>query len=272
MNDSLLRGEPAAAASSREAAWLWAGLAVAFSPALAELASHWREEPWARYSALALWLLPRSATALRERSPGRRDGLILVLAGLSLEVFAAAAGPAKLGRPGLVLGVLGMARALGHPPLRIAALAVFLVPVPAALVRLPAPLLRPLLEVPAAALAGALGASVEAVSLGIARGDALLRVYPHDLGVPLAALFAGAAYAASVVRGAAVTRALLAAAAASLTALPVQLGALVVAALVLEARGPELARSWLDDGPWLLAALAALAAFEAARRQRPAAA
>lgn len=268
MNGSLLRGESAAAPSTREAAWLWAGLALAFSPAFAELVSHWREEPWARYSAVALWLLPRSASALRERVPGRRDGLLLVLAGLALEVFAALAGPAKLGRPGLVLGVLGMARALGHPPLRVAALAVLLVPVPAALVRLPDPLLRPLLLAPAAALAGALGASLEAVPLGLARGAALLRVYPHDLGVPLAALFAGAAFATSVVRGAGATRALLAAAAASLTALPVSLAALFVGALVFEARGAELARSWLDDGPWLLAALVALVGFEAARRQR----
>lgn len=268
MNGSLLRGEPAVAASPREAAWLWAGLVLAFSPALGELASHWRAEPWARYSALGLWLLPRSATALAERVPGRRDGLLWIFAGLALEVFAAAAGPAKLGRPGLVLGVLGMARALGHPPLRSAALAVFLVPVPAALARLPEPLLRPLLEQPAAALAKGLGAAVEAGPVGIARGEELLRVYPHDLGVPLAALFAGAAFAAYVVRGAAAPRALVAAAAASLLALPAQLAALLVAALLLEARGAGVARRWLDDGPWLLGAFAALVAFEAARRTR----
>jgi hypothetical protein len=268
LNGSLLRGEPAAAASPREAAWLWAGLVLAFSPALAELASHWRAEPWARYSALGLWLLPRSATALAERAPGRREGLLLVLAGLVLEVFAAAAGPAKLGRPGLVLGVLGMARALGHPPLRAAALAVFLVPVPAALARLPEPLLRPLLEQPAAVLASALGAAVEARPLGIARGEALLRVYPHDLGVPLAALFAGAAFATRVVRGASAPRALLAAGGASLLALPAQLAALLVAALLLDSRGAEVARRWLDDGPWLLAAVGALVVFEAARRTR----
>jgi hypothetical protein len=258
-------GAPAAAPSTREAAWLWAGLALAFSPALAEIAAHWRAEPWARYSAVVLWLLPRcaSAGAGTERSPGRRDGLFLVGAGLALEVFAAAAGPAKLGRPGLVLGVVGMARALGHPPLRIAALAAFLVPVPAALARLPDPLLRPLLLAPAAAA----GDSLEAVRLGIAHGDALLRVYPHDLGVPLAALFAATAWAASALRGDPIPRALARAAAASLAAFPVQLAALVVAALVLEARGPEAARSWLDDGPWLVAALAALAAFESARRR-----
>ena len=268
MSGSLLRGQPAAAPSTREAVWLWAGLLLAFSPALVEIVAHWREEPWARYSVVALWLLPRSAAALPERAPARRDGLLLVLAGLALEVFAAAAGPAKLGRPGLVLGVVGLARALGHPPLRVAALAAFLVPVPATLARLPEPLLRPLLQEPAVALAGALGASVAAAPFGIARGEALLRVYPHDLGVPLAALFAGAAFAASLVRGAGAQRALFAAGAASLAAFPVQLGALFVGALVLEARGAAAARSWLDDGPWLLAALAALAAFEAARRTR----
>ena len=86
--------------------------------------------------------------------------------------------------------------------------------------------------------------------------------------MPLAALFAGAAYAARVVRGAGAPRALLGAAGASLLALPAQLAALVVAALLLECRGPDVARRWLDDGPWLLAGLAALAAFEAARRTR----
>jgi hypothetical protein len=245
------------------------GLALAFSPALAELVSHWRVAPWARYSALALWLLPRSASALGERSPRRSDGLVLVTAGLVLEVFATAAGPAKLARPGLVLGVLGLARALGHPPLRVALLVLFLVPVPAALARLPEPVLRPLLQEPAAALARAAGAPVESLSLGIARGDALLRVYPHDLGVPLAALFAGAAYAAALVRGAATPRALATAAAVSPLALPVQLAGLGVAGLLLDAPGPEAARRWLDDGPWLLSAAVALFAFEWARRSRP---
>jgi hypothetical protein len=268
LNDSLLRGEPAAA-SPREAAWLWTGLALAFSPALAELVSHWREAPWARYSVLALWLLPRSATALGERAPGRSDGLVLIVVGLALEVFAVAAGPAKLARPGLVLGVLGLARALGCPPLRAALLAVFLVPVPALLARLPEPLLRPLLQEPAVALARAVGAEGESVPLGIARADQLLRVYDHDLGVPLAALFAGAAFAAALVREATSPRALLGAAALSPLALPVQLAGLFVAALLLDARGPEAARRWLDDGPWLLAAVAALLAFEAARRSRP---
>jgi hypothetical protein len=268
LNVGRLRRE-SAAASPREGAWLWAGLALAFSPALAELVAHWREEPWARYSALAVWLLPRSATALGERAAPRSDGLALVAVGLVLEVFAAAAGPAKLARPGLVLGVLGLARALGRPPLRAALLVLFLVPVPAALARLPEPLLRPLLQDPAVALARAAGAPLESLPLGIARGEALVRVYPQDLGVPLAALFAGAAYAAALVRGASAPRALGAAAAAAPLALPAQLAGLFVAGLVLDARGPEAARGWLDDGPWLIAAGFALFAFEAARRGRP---
>jgi hypothetical protein len=49
----------------------------------------------------------------------------------------------------------------------------------------------------------------------------------------------------------------------------VQLAALTAGALLLDARGAEAARRWLDDGPWVLCSLAALAVFEAARR-RPA--
>jgi hypothetical protein len=254
------------AGAARGDAWLWAGVALAFSPALFELLAHWRDEVWARSSALALYFVLRCAAARPADPPRRAAGLAALGSGLALEIAALAAGPEPLARVGFALGLLGAALFAGRPPLRVALLFLALVPVPFALQSALDPVLRPLLEKTAALLASALAAPTDAVALGLQQGERVLRVYATDLGLPVAALLAAAAWARGARRGSPLGPALAATAAAGVLGLGIQLAALAGAGLVLAGPGEAPARRVLEHAPPLLAVACALALFELPRR------
>ena len=94
---------------------LWGALVVAFSASWVDLVRHWTEEPWARPSVLFLALFVVAAARDRGRQAPRRGGGLLVAAGLGLSLIAFGGSMDRLGRPGIPLGIIGMARALGRP-------------------------------------------------------------------------------------------------------------------------------------------------------------
>jgi hypothetical protein len=263
------RGSPAALdAPSRPEALLWAGAALAFSPALVELARHFATDAWARPSLGALYLVGRGAWGSPAASARPGAGLALLAGGLALEGAGIALGPASLVRPGLALGAVGMALFLGRPSLRLALLFLAVVPVPFALQTALDPALRPLLQTPAAALASLLAGPTESVAQGLQQGARFLRVYASDLGLPEAALLAAAAWAVAARRRAPLPRTALVCAAAGAAGLGLQLAGLVLSALVLASAGEEAARSTLGTVPGLLALAAAIGGLELALRRR----
>ena len=76
-------------------------------------------------------------------APPRRDGLVALAAGVVLEVFGVAAESWSLARLGLPVAAMGLARYAGRPPVAVAALLLFAIPLPDTLVTLPSPRSRP---------------------------------------------------------------------------------------------------------------------------------
>lgn len=248
--------------------WLWLGLALAFSPAILDLAAHWRDEAWARSSVLALYFVARGSEGRPADPPRRLQGFAFLAAGLLVQMGALAAGPESLARVGLALGLLGLALLLGRPPLRLALLFLALVPVPFALQRALDPLLRAPLETAAAAVASGLGPATEAAALGLSQGERFLRIHPPDLGLPLMALLAAAAWACASRLQVAPGRALGASIAAGAAGgFGIQLAGLVAAALLLASLGEEPARRFLEQAPPLFAAVLAVGGLELTRRR-----
>jgi len=114
-------------------ALLWAAGLLAFQPVLADLLQHWRVNPWARYSLVFVPLFVLSlvrASGASRPAPAPRAGVGWLAAGLALEVLSAAAGVVSVGRPGLALGLIGMARWCGLASYPAVFLALFIIPVP----------------------------------------------------------------------------------------------------------------------------------------------
>jgi hypothetical protein len=242
---------------------LWLALGAALSPSLVDLARHWALEPWARYSALFVPLLVLAGWTDPRAGRPRADGYVLLGLGLVLSVATVGGGMPRLGRPGIVLAVLGLARVLGRPSPARALLAAFAIPVPYALSSALGPGLALLAAHATAAAAHAAGGAVEllrsdeAVRLAGAHGS--LTLGPADGGLPAIALLAGLGWYRAARRGAPV-------AAAAWTALrwaPLGLAAqallLAAAAGVFLAGVPAGARGILDHGLWAVAAVGLLA-------------
>jgi len=249
----------------------WLCLAVALSPALLELARHLGAAPWAGYTAVVAALFGITVAAAPEDAPRRRPGLLLLGAAITTQLLAAAAGPPGLGRLALPLGITGLACWLGRPAPRVAALSVFLVPVPYTVVAALSPALEASLLQAAAALASPLaGGGLGAEGRVLRGGAAEFWVRPPHGGLPLAALLAAGLALRAVRRGKGILAAGLAAALGAGIALPLQVIALGAAVLLAASGRPDTAWAWLDRGVAVLAgaALLAEAAF-ASRRNVP---
>src|SRR5262245_30971925 len=138
-------------------ALLAAALVLALAPVFEEIARHVAMNPWTSY---VLGMVPFCvlAFARAERTAPRRDGLLWIAAALALELLGLLAGPAQIGRLGVPLAAIGLARLLGRPALPGALLACWLVPIPNALLRAASPELERFFLDVAARLAGLLGA------------------------------------------------------------------------------------------------------------------
>lgn len=249
----------------------WAGLLVAFSPVCLDLAESWWRTGEERLSLIGPVLL---AVGVWARAPDparepRRDGAVAVGAGALLELLGVAAGAWSLARAGLPIAVLGMARMKGRPPLAVAALSLFAVPLPGTLVSLASPELPTLFARAAAGAWRVVGGEVAATGQTLLAPQGHVAVY--DTGLRLAAAFAGAGWLSAVLDRASLLRALPRVAGFALAGLLVQALGVAIAAGLLDAGRPAWAERWLVAGlPLCAVAGALLAVAIAARRSGPA--
>lgn len=237
------------------AAILWVALGIAFSASWVELVRHWMEEPWARPSVLFLALF--LAAAARDRGPRnrRRGGGWLVLGGLGLSLISFGVGLGRLGRPGIPLGIIGMARVLGRPSLATSMLALWVIPPPSLLSEALSPGLEGGLAWLAAGAGEALGLPAVSSSHTLEIAGSTVEIRPTDGGIPLAIYFAGLGWWSAVRAGGGVRDALRAAARIVPLGFVAQALVLCLAFALLAGRAPTAARTVLDHGAWLALAL-----------------
>jgi len=247
---------------------VWVAFLFAFSPLLSDLVEHARAHPWAAWNLL--FAVPLALLARRDSSPEspRRDGYAWLGMALALEGLAIAGGPLRWGRPAIPLGVLGLARILGRPSLRVAALACWALPLPTFIASVASPLLEYIWLRSAAALLS-LFAPISVHQAYASWPQGVLQLQPADGGLPLALFLSGVGwiYALPIWRG--FLRALMTAAWWGLVGLPVQ-GLVVLIALALAVGDrAEVARLWLSWGAFLGCALLAVAAMARTLRLSP---
>lgn len=242
---------------SRSAAWLsWLALVVAFSPVLADLAQHLASDPPLRYALLFAPLLVVALRSVPASEPAAPRGYSWLAAALLIELLALRVDLARVARPALAIGVIGLARSEGLSQ-RAAALAFWLVPVPGAVLALASPWLATALLAFAAPLAGLGGLALEADPLRLLAGSQGLELRPVDLGLPLAALLSGLGWYAGVRGRWAARRLLTRVLGWGVLALPVQLAGLGLAGGLLAAVDATAARAALDH-LWIPVAAVAL--------------
>jgi hypothetical protein len=247
--------------------WLpWIALALAFSPVLLELGEHLASEPWTRYAALFPLLLARAAAAAPRRPEASASGYAWIAAGAAVEIAGVGGGIPRFARPGLALAVIGLCRARGIADLRVAALALWMIPLPSTALGAASPALETALLRPAAWLGRSAGLAERSEPPGLAGADGALLLQPPDGGLPLAALLSGLGWYAALRAGEGTRAGLARAAGLGIAAFPLQALALVVGAGVLALGAPRAAELALRPGLWPLAAAAGV--LWAERRSR----
>lgn len=258
----------------QDRSWLlWVALGIALSPALLDWSLQVWTSPWARGAAIFPLLLLWSAR--HDPTPARpsRDGFAWLALGLALTLVGVGGGMPRVGRPGIALAVIGLARATGFPSAPRALLAAFAIPIPSQVLAVLTPALQTAvasLVARGAALSG-MGAHVEATPANALRFVAphgVLELFPGDGGIPLAWSFAGIGWFAAVQRGAAIPAALRAAAGPAAGALVLQLLVLALACTSTLLGAAGFARTLLDQCV-LVATLAALGVAVHALRGAP---
>jgi hypothetical protein len=255
-------GSLASSAPEPESPWeirelvFWGALGVALSASWVDLVKHWMNEPWACPAVLFLPLFVVAAARDRGRQAPRRGGGLLVAAGLGLSLIAFGGSLGRLGRPGIPLAIIGMARVLGRPSLATSLLALWLVPPPFALSEALSPGLERGLAWLAAGAAKAWGLPVVLGPRALEIAGATLEIRQTDGGVPLAIYLAGVGWWGAVGAGGGLREALRAAARIAPLGFVAQALALCLAFALLAGRAPNAARAVLDHGAWPVLALA----------------
>ncbi len=233
---------------------LWGALAVALSPLLVDLATHLAETGWARGAVIFPFLLVYCAW--RDTAPSRpsRDGLVLLVLGLVVAFVSVGGGMPRIGRPGIALSVIGLARLTGRPSLRCALLALWVIPLPTQIIEALAPGLDAAVAQLSAYIATALGvaAHVDAsrvVALWLVVPSGRLELLAGDGGLPLAWTFAGLGWFVAVRCEAPLAAAMRTALRWTVAALPLQAAALAIACTLALLGRPALGRSLLDHFP-----------------------
>lgn len=250
--------------------WLWMAAAVAFSPALAEIAAQTVSNPRTTTPIIAGALLLLASARSRTREvPERGLALGLLTVAALLELFGILGGSSTFARVSVPVAVVAVSRLLGHPPLATALLSIWLVPIPVSLLE---PLREPF-ENGAAAFVAAVASLVrpDASAVGpLVRADGRsFELHAPDVGLHLAHLLTLVGWYAAVLRGERISAAARLAGIAALLTLPLQPVFLTAAALALIAFGPAAARAVLDPGLPVLVLLTALPWAERRRRTRP---
>jgi hypothetical protein len=241
---------------------LWSALTLALSPVLRDLGAHAIEHPWAGYSAVFLVLLVLAARLQPQSQKPKLDGYLLLTAGLLVELVGIGGGIDRLARPALPLGVLGLARLLGRPPLAVALLALGMVPLPTFVLRPVAGMVGPALASLTAMTCTALGLSLRAHGATLAGVSGIIELGDGDTGVPLAVLLAGLGWYAGLRRApvdlpplnpqSLLRQCLCTALRWAPWAVPSQVGAVLAAGTVLALGGLGFSRILLSCGVWIL--------------------
>lgn len=248
---------------TRGRTWLlWVALGMALSPALLDWVSQVATSPWARGAAVFPLLLLWSAR--REEAPARpaRDGFAWLALGLAMTLIGVGGGMPRVGRPGIALAAIGLARAIGSPRMSSALLAAFAIPIPSQVLASLAPGLEAAagsLVAGAAGLVG-IGAQVDTTptsALRFVASHGVLELFPGDGGVPLAWSFAGIGWFVAVQRETGMPVALRTALRHVLAAFALQAIVLVLACTATLFGGAAFARTLLDQSV-LVATLTAL--------------
>jgi hypothetical protein len=238
---------------------LWIALAVALSPSIVNLVEHVATRPWARCAAPFPFLLGWLAWRHRERAQPAADGFVWLAIGLVLSIVGAGGDMPRLARPGIALGVIGLARATGFPPTPTALLAAFAIPLPTALLGAFEPGLEALVARAIAAGAAALGTAVE---LDASRLDVLrfvvprgaLELVPADGALSLAWALAGIGWFGGLLRAAPPRELVRTALRWGVVAVPIQAAGIGLACAVSLAGSPSGGRTLLDLWPPLAVA------------------
>jgi hypothetical protein len=108
----------------------WLFVAIAMSPTLVDLGSHWLASAWARYSLIHGLLLMSCLCRGPREEPRVGLGYGLIAAGVGVQLLALLASVAQVARPGLVLALAGVILATGASGWRAAVLSLWVVPLP----------------------------------------------------------------------------------------------------------------------------------------------
>lgn len=244
-------------------AWLWLALGCAFAPVLLHLGRSTPDRAfgWSVALAPALTLLAARAER-RPPAPQRGWALLLFGSGVLAELIGLVGGSWTLATLGLPVSAVGVALWIGAPRARVAALLLWVVPIPVTLFGLTTPGLESLFARLGAGAVALLGASIDVSGPLMRSGDHHLELDPYHSGLHLAFVNAELAWYGALRRRLALNAAATRALAAALAALPLQVLAVFVAVLLLASGAPELASDWLDHGVWALAVIVGLGWIE----------
>jgi hypothetical protein len=248
---------------------LGGALLVAFSLGLFELVDQWLVAPWSRYSALFVLLLGWQLARERDARPSPVLGVGLIVAAAGLQLLSVASAVPAIARIAFVAAVMGFLLLRGFASLRVAVLAVFIVPVPSMLTELLAgQYIAEALFSGAAALLQWLGVTITSAEREVLAGDTLLRIRRYHGG--LTTLIATVGLAWYVISGARapMRHALrLVAGFLSLGVIAQVLG-VVLACMAVVAGSESAASTLLDTVGWLVPTVVAVYVLERLHKQR----
>jgi hypothetical protein len=232
----------------------WIALAVAFLPVLAGLVRHLTEARGRSFLLAPLLLLLCASRGPSQAVAPHRDGLLLLLAAVAFQFIGIASHTVLIGRLGLALAVVGMARWHGSPKLSVALLAFGAIPFPGTAIAYTTPWLESLWAGAATQFVQLLGGEI-GVSGPLFRSSAgHLELMPPDGGLPLLRVLAELGWYSAVRHGLSGRALLGRVALGAMLAGPIQLIGVTIAVFLLTFGLADVARVWLDNGLWLAVA------------------
>jgi hypothetical protein len=250
---------------------LWLACAFAFSPVVRELVADWANVFAAGSLAVPVLLLLRVAWLPRglPAAGAPRLGLLAVMAGLAIELLGIAAGAWSIARIGPALAIAGMLVWASRWPVADAAIALWLVPIPAFAYVTTTPTVETAYGALATAAVSAVGPTVEQSGPLIRSGASVLELQPSYNGLHVTWLLALTGWYGAVRRGGDLLPAIRSALLRALLGPPIQLVATGVAVAAVSLGVPGAGRLWMEHGLWMAVALFGCLGPELAVRTAP---
>jgi hypothetical protein len=233
----------------------WVALGVAFLPVLMGIARDFMIAPHRRSYLLApVLLLLCAVRGPSQVAAPRRDGLALMLVAVIFQFFGIASDTALIGRLGLALAVVGMARWHGSPKWTVAVLAFGAIPVPGAMLAYTTPSLESLWGGAAEQFVQLLGGAVNRSGPLFQTSAGRLELVATDGGIPLLAVLMELGWYSGIRREVSGWALLRRVALGALAAAPIQLIGITIAVFLFASGFGDVARTWLNHGLWLAVA------------------